>query len=155
MVEATSERLKALERAHVRRHRKYTPREEDYIEVIFELIKDKGYARTIDISNYVNVRAPTVTTMIQKLHNSGLLLYEKYRGITLTARGEELARSVRERHSTIAELLLILGIDQKLAHEDAEGIEHDLHPKTLEKLAQFLRFLRSNQDILKRIREFG
>ena len=154
MVKPTSERLTALEKAHVRRPRKYTPREEDYIEVIFELIKDKGYARTIDISHYVNVRAPTVTTMIQKLHNSGLLVYEKHRGITLTERGEELARSVRERHSTIAELLLILGIDQKLAHKDAEDVEHDIHPKTLEKLAQFVKFLKSNPDILRRIREF-
>ena len=92
--------------------------------------------------------------MIQKLHNNGLLVYEKYRGITLTERGEELARSVRERHSTIAELLLILGIDQKLAHKDAEDVEHGIHPKTLEKLAQFVKFLKSNPDILKRIREF-
>ena len=153
MAKISSERLKLLEQAHIGKPRKYSPREEDYIEVIFELIKDKGYARTIDISNYLNVKASTVTAMIQKLDNIGLLVYEKYRGITLTKRGEELARSVRERHTTIAELLLILGLDQNLAHEDAEGMEHSLHPKTLEKLTRFVRFLGSNRDILKRIRE--
>lgn len=66
-----------------------------------------------------------------------------------------MARSVRDRHTTIAELLLILGLDRRQAHEEAEGVEHSLHPKTLEKLAQLVRFLRSNQDILGRIREFG
>ncbi len=155
MVKATSERLKVLERAHLGRPRKYTPREEDYVEVIFELIEDRGYARAVDISNYLKVRAPTVTTMIQKLDNNGLLIYEKHRGFVLTERGEELARSVRNRHSTIAEFLLILGLDQKLANEDAEGMEHSLQPKTLEKLGQFVRFLRANQDILKRVRESG
>ncbi|MBI3022747.1 MAG: transcriptional regulator [Thaumarchaeota archaeon] len=155
LVKATSERLNVLEKAHLRSPRKYTPREEDYVEVILELIEDKGYARAVDISNNLNVRAPTVTTMIQKLHNNGLLTYEKHRGFALTEMGEELARSVRNRHSTIAEFLLILGLDQKLAHEDAEGMEHSLQPKTLEKLGHFVRFLRANQDILKRIRESG
>lgn len=74
LVKATSERLNVLEKAHLRSPRKYTPREEDYVEVIYELIEDRGYARAVDISNNLNVTAPTVTTMIQKLPNNGLLL---------------------------------------------------------------------------------
>jgi len=153
LVKARSQRLKALERAHLGRSQKYSQREEDYIEVIYELIKEKGYARTIDISNNLNVQAPTVTGMVQRLHANGLLQYEKYRGIVLTEKGEALARSIRKRHSTVAEFLMILGVEERLAHKDAEGIEHNLHPQTLEKLTRFVRFVRSDTDMLRKIRQ--
>ena len=61
-----------------------TDRTEDYLEVIYELIKQKGYATTVDISNYLNVSSPSVTKMIKRLDESGYLNYEKYRGIRLT-----------------------------------------------------------------------
>lgn len=54
---------------------------EDYLKVIYELIKQKGYASTVDISNYLDVRSPSVTKMIQRLDESGYFNYEKYRGI--------------------------------------------------------------------------
>jgi Mn-dependent DtxR family transcriptional regulator len=46
---------------------------EDYLEVIYELIKQKGYASTVDISNYLKVRSPSVTKMILRLDESGHL----------------------------------------------------------------------------------
>lgn len=112
---------------------------EDYLEVIFELIQRKGYATTVDISNYLNVSSPSVTKMVQKLDETGYVDYEKYRGIVLTKEGSEIARNICERHSVLVEFLKIIGVDDTIANMDAEGIEHHVHPETLKKIEDFVR----------------
>jgi Mn-dependent DtxR family transcriptional regulator len=120
---------------------------EDYLEVIYELVQYKGYATTIDISEYLNVSSPSVTYMIQRLNESGHLNYEKYRGIRLTDKGILVAMNIQERHGLLAEFLRIIGVDEDTANKDAEGIEHHLQPKTLEKLEQFIEDI---EDIKKK-----
>ena len=134
-------RLESIRYAnHVRREEDYrTARMEDYLEVIYELIQYKGYATTIDISEYLNVSSPSVTKMVQKLNESGHLNYEKYRGIRLTDKGTLVAKNIRERHGLLAEFLKIIGVDEDTANKDAEGIEHHLQPKTLGKLENFIK----------------
>jgi Fic family protein len=53
-----------------------TPRMEDYLEVIYELVQSKGYATTVDISQYLNVSSPSVTKMVQRL-DEGECLFTK------------------------------------------------------------------------------
>jgi Mn-dependent DtxR family transcriptional regulator len=120
---------------------------EDYLEVIYELIQYKGYATTIDISEYLNVSSPSVTKMVQKLNESGHLNYEKYRGIRLTDKGTLVAKSIRERHGLLAEFLKIIGVDEDTANKDAEGIEHHLQPKTLGKLENFIKDIKQRREI--------
>ncbi|HJY10972.1 MAG TPA: transcriptional regulator MntR, partial [Nitrososphaeraceae archaeon] len=119
-----------------------TERMEDYLEVIYELVQQKGYATTIDISTYLNVSSPSVTKMVQKLNESGHLNYEKYRGIRLTDKGILVAKNIRERHGLLAEFLKMIGVDEDTANKDAEGIEHHLHPQTLKKLEEFVRHIK-------------
>jgi Mn-dependent DtxR family transcriptional regulator len=120
---------------------------EDYLEVIYELIQYKGYATTIDISEYLNVSSPSVTKMVQKLNESGHLNYEKYRGIRLTDKGTLVAKNIRERHGLLAEFLKIIGVDEDTANKDAEGIEHHLQPKTLGKLENFIKDIKQRREI--------
>jgi Mn-dependent DtxR family transcriptional regulator len=120
---------------------------EDYLEVIYELVEHKGYATTIDISEYLNVSSPSVTKMVQKLNESGHLNYEKYRGIRLTDRGTLVAKNIRERHGLLAEFLKIIGVDEDTANKDAEGIEHHLQPKTLGKLENFIKDIKQRREI--------
>jgi Mn-dependent DtxR family transcriptional regulator len=120
---------------------------EDYLEVVYELVQYKGYATTIDISEYLNVSSPSVTYMMQRLNDSGHLNYEKYRGIRLTDKGILVAKGIRERHGLLAEFLKIIGVDEDTANKDAEGIEHYLQPKTLVKLEQFLKDLKKKEEI--------
>jgi len=115
-------------------------RVEDYIEVVYELIKRKGYARPSDIAERLVVRTASVTGMLQRLHGLGLIVYERYRGLTLTPKGERLARNVQRRHMTILRFLRVLGIEEKVAKEDAEGIEHHVHGTTLERIGRFVQF---------------
>jgi Mn-dependent DtxR family transcriptional regulator len=134
-------RLESIRHAnHEKKEEHYqTARMEDYLEVVYELIQYKGYATTIDISEYLNVSSPSVTYMMQRLNDSGHLNYEKYRGIRLTEKGVLVAESIRDRHGLLAEFLRIIGVDEDTANKDAEGIEHHLQSKTLEKLEEFTK----------------
>ena len=119
-----------------------TDRMEDYLEVIYELIQQKGYATLGDVAECLNVRPPSVTTMMRRLDQSGLLKYEKYRGIRLTQEGTLIAENIRLRHSLLVEFLKMIGVNEGTANKDAEGIEHHLHPETLEKLEEFVKAIK-------------
>ena len=142
-------RLESIRHAnHTRKQEGYqTARMEDYLEVVYELVQYKGYATTIDISEYLNVSSPSVTYMMQRLNDSGYLKYEKYRGIQLTDKGILVAKSIRKRHGFLAEFLKIIGVDEDTANKDAEGIEHHLQPKTLEKLEYFIRDIKKKREV--------
>lgn len=118
---------------------------EDYLEVIYELIQDKGYATTTDIANYLKVSLPSVTKMLRKLNKTGWLDYERYRSIRLTKEGIAIAKSIHERHSLMTEFFRMIGIDEATANEDAEGVEHYLHPETLKKLQKFVGIIKNNR----------
>ena len=102
----------------------HTDRMEDYLEVIFELIKKKGYATQTDISESLNVSLPSVTKMLQRLDQSRYLKYEKYRGINLTEEGIEVAENIHEKHGLLSEFFKMIGIDEDIANIDAEGSIH-------------------------------
>ncbi|MGA2973128.1 MAG: transcriptional regulator MntR [Candidatus Bathyarchaeia archaeon] len=115
-------------------------RVEDYLEVVYELIRRKGYARSADIAQALGVKSSSVTLMLQRLHRLGFIVYERYRGLTLTSSGERLAKSVQRRHLTILKFLRILGIEDKVAKLDAEGIEHHVHRTTIDRIARFVDY---------------
>ena len=96
-------------------------RVEDYLEVVYDLIQQKGYARSTDIAERLDVKSPSVTHMMQKLNGMGLIVYERYRGLVLTDKGEEMARFMRQKHATIVEFLQLLGVEEKTAKMDGKG----------------------------------
>ena len=139
-------RLSAIRDANSVKKQDRTDRMEDYLEVIYELVQQKGYATTVDISSYLNVSSPSVTKMMQKLDETGYLIYEKYRGIKLTNEGIRIARNIRNRHGLLAEFFMIIGVDEETANNDAEGIEHHLHPETMKKLEEFINELKKHHN---------
>jgi Mn-dependent DtxR family transcriptional regulator len=116
-------------------------RVEDYLEVVYDLIQTKGYARAVEIAQRLDVKTPSLTNMIQKLDGMGLVVYERYRGLTLTEKGEKMARFTQQKHALIVKFLRILGIEEKTANEDAEGIEHHVHKDTLKRIERFVDFV--------------
>jgi Mn-dependent DtxR family transcriptional regulator len=141
-------RLESIKAAHKSAKSKMA-RIEDYLEVIAELVELKGYATTLDVSRYMNVSAPSVTKMLQRLDENGYLRYEKYRGINLTPKGNSLADAIRQKHGILLEFFEILGIEHETANQDAEGIEHHLNPKTIRQLRKFITYLKSNPEFLE------
>ncbi len=146
-------RLDSLRRAHAAGAEGHTPRVEDYLEVIFELITEKGYARIIDIGEHLHVSSPTVTKMIQRLDESKLVSYERYRGVVLTEEGEEVARMVRERHGVLTKFLKLFGLDEARAHWVTEGIEHHLDADSVDRFRALIAFAESDPDWWKRFEE--
>src|ERR1044071_9413796 len=104
---------------------------EDYLERILELINSKGYARVVDIATSLNISQASVSNMIQRLDGEGLLKYEKYRGLVLTAAGETLARNIARRHELLTDFLTLLRLDKQVIHHDVEGMENHNSPPPL------------------------
>ena len=153
-MEKNSKRLESIKAAHTIKKVASTTREEDYLEVIAELVELKGYATTLDISRYMNVSPPSVTKMLQKLDEKGYLEYEKYHGINLTVKGSKIAETIRQKHSILLEFFDILNVGKDIANQDAEGIEHHLNAKTIRQLRKFITFLKSNTEIIEKFNEF-
>ena len=149
MKKRDTKRLDSIRAAHESIREGSSTRVEDYLEVISELVELKGYATTLDISRYLNVSAPSVTKMLQRLDDRGYLEYEKYHGINLTQKGNQIADTIRQKHGILLEFFEILGIGSDTANRDAEGLEHHLNPKTLKQLRKFITFLKSNPRVLE------
>ena len=79
---------------------------------------------------------------MQKLDETSKKKKKKYRGIKLTNEGIRIARNIRNRHGLLAEFFMIIGVDEETANNDAEGIEHHLHPETMRKLEEFINELK-------------
>lgn len=139
-----------------RRRLQRRPKEatEDYLETINALIKEKGYAASVDIAERMNVSKPTVTSIVKKLDSEGFLIHEKYRGLTLTQKGRKLAQEMQRKHELITEFLMLFGVERKTALEDAEMIEHGLHSETLQKLGTFTEFVLSHPEMIEKYRSY-
>jgi Mn-dependent DtxR family transcriptional regulator len=122
---------------------------EDYLERIHELIEKKGYARVVDIASSLKVKQASVTSMVQKLAESGYLAYEKYRGLMLTDQGREVARKIQNRHATLSRFFSLFGLDAETQRQDIEGIEHHLSPATMEVLADLAQFFEKHPETLR------
>jgi Mn-dependent DtxR family transcriptional regulator len=117
--------------ASATKNRRNSSAVEDYLERILELIDSKGYARVVDIATSLKISQASVSNMVQRLDADGLLKYEKYRGLVLTAAGETVARNITRRHQLLADFLTLLRLDEKVIHHDVEGMEHHISPPTL------------------------
>jgi len=111
---------------------------EDYVELIDDLIAEKGEARAVDLAAALGVSHVSVTKAVGRLQKEGLVTSAPYRSIFLTARGKRLADAARKRHQTVVEFLLALGVSRRIAEADAEGIEHHISPSTLKAMKKFL-----------------
>lgn len=131
-----------------------TPSMEDYLEKIYELMNEKGYARVSDIASSLDVQPSSVTKMLQRLDENQFVTYEKYRGIILTSRGQKLGRLMKQRHHMLAEFLRMLGVSETTIQQDVEGIEHHVSPSTLESLQALVLFFDAHPDCLNSFRSF-
>ena len=126
---------------------------EDYLERILELINTKGYARVVDIAQSLKISQASVTNMIQRMDADGLLKYERYRGMVLTASGEALAKNITRRHRILTDFLRLFGLDEELIFHDVEGMEHHISPPTLNAIEALTAQLRKQPALLARVRQ--
>lgn len=111
---------------------------QDYVEAIADLSAALGEARVVDLARRLGVTHVTVNRTLARLKKIGFVNMEPYRAIFLTDAGHKLAAECKQRHETVVSFLRSLGISERIAELDAEGIEHHVSPETL---ATFERLL--------------
>ncbi len=112
---------------------------EDYVELIDDLIQSSGEARLVDIAVRLGVSQPTASKTLTRLQREGYVTSEPYRSVFLTSEGKLLADRARERHDTVYRFLRALGVSDKTAKRDSEGLEHHVSAETLRVFRRFIR----------------
>ncbi|MFC7370430.1 transcriptional regulator MntR [Fictibacillus iocasae] len=125
---------------------------EDYIERIYALIEEKGYARVSDLAENLEVHPSSVTKMIQKLDKGKYVVYEKYRGFVLTPNGKKLGKRLVYRHDLLEGFLKVIGVDSENIYQDVEGIEHHLSWNAIDRIGDLLQFFDENPEAVKELR---
>lgn len=112
---------------------------ENYLEAILALGEEKGSVRSIDIANHLEFSKPSVSRAMSLLRENGYVIMDAEGFLTLTESGHKIADRIYERHQLLTKWLTALGVDPKVAAEDACKIEHDLSDESFTKLKEHLR----------------
>ncbi len=111
---------------------------EDYLEAILMIKEQKGYVRSIDVANQLNVSKPSVSYATKRLRENGYISFNEDGMITLTDSGFEIADKIYTRHKTLSDFFIRIGVDPEIADSDACKIEHDISSETFTKLCTFI-----------------
>lgn len=112
--------------------------QEDYLESILTLLNKKTVVRVTDLAQEMKLSKPSINKAIKNLKSQGLVDHEHYGSITLTIKGECLAKNVQMRHQILKKFLKAIGVNEEKAEEEACAIEHSISIDTIEKLNNFL-----------------
>lgn len=112
---------------------------EDFLKAIFRLQRQTDRVSTNALADALNISAPAVTDMAQRLVDEGTVDYLKYRGVRLTVEGERVALKMLRRHRLIeAYLVEDLGYQLHEVHDEAEALEHTVSDRFVEAIARKL-----------------
>ena len=115
-----------------------TDSNEDYLEAIYILKLKHGKVRSVDISKHLNVSKPGVNKAMNVLKESELIEKDYYGDVYLTKKGEEIARKIYEKHTTIKNFLIKLGVDEETSDIDCCKIEHVISETTFNAIKNYL-----------------
>jgi len=114
---------------------------EDYTELIDDLIKEKGEARTCDIADHLGISHVTAIRTLKRLHKEGWIQTATRKPVTLTKEGARLAKYARQRHELLVDFLVKIGVPKKVAETDVEGAEHHISKTTLQAISRAMKKL--------------
>lgn len=120
---------------------------EQYLETIHELEEEGGPASISDIAEARGVKLPSVTYVLRKLSHSDFKLvnYERYtREVSLTTKGKKIAVRLEKTHEALRWFFEMIGLNPKIANDDACELEHLVHPQTVEKLTSFVEWVKND-----------
>lgn len=115
--------------------------EENYLKAMFNLSQKTGEVFVNDLSKELDIKMPSVTSMVKRLATKNLVHYQSYKPLTLTEEGEKLALSIIRKHR-LTEMFLVekMGFGWEEVHEVAEQIEHIHSPKFFAKMDEMLGY---------------
>ena len=112
---------------------------EDYLEAILVIGQRRGVVRSIDIANELGFSKPSVSVAMKKLRESGRIEMDPDGFIRLLPAGREIAEHIYERHRTLTDFFVYLGVDEETASADACRVEHDLSAETFARIKEHVR----------------
>lgn len=130
-----------------------SPPLEDYLETIYLLVQEHGFARVRDIARARDVKAATVSVALRKLADGGLVDYERREYTRLTPKGERAARRILARHRLLTRFFEeVLRMSPAAASEQACAMEHSLTDEAADRMARFFEFLGSCPSVAETFR---
>lgn len=105
---------------------------EMYLETIYVLSQEHPNVRAVDIGEELGYSRPSVSRAMHVLKDEGLVKTDDYGFVKLTEAGNVLAKRIYERHTVLTQVLLDLGVEEKIASEDACRLEHYISDETFE-----------------------
>ena len=122
---------------------------EDYLEAMLMMQKKHGYIRSIDIAEFLGVTKPSVTYTTKRLKENGYITVDDGGHLHLTASGREIAEKIYERHTVLSAVLTHIGVDPKVAAEDACKIEHDISDETFAAIKRHVKARQAERESAK------
>lgn len=111
---------------------------ENYLEMILMLKTRLNDVKSIDIVNEMGFSKPSVSVAMKHLREDGYITVDSKGYISLTDSGYSIASNVYERHRLLTKALVLLGVSEEVAKEDACRIEHHISQETFEKLKEHM-----------------
>lgn len=110
---------------------------EMYLEAIYVLSKNNSYVRSVDVAEYRGFSKPSVSRAVGLLKTGGFITVDHDGALHLTDEGREVAEKIFERHSVLSQFLIGLGVDEKVALDDACKMEHDISDESFEAIKNY------------------
>lgn len=112
---------------------------EEYLKTIYDIAGKNGIARTTAIAKCLKLTPASVTEAMKNMAEKGFVIYEPYKGVTLTDKGLAIASNIKRKHRLLEVFLVnILNVDQEIAHKEACRLEHDISDDTEVALCKML-----------------
>ena len=111
---------------------------EMYLETIYVLSRQMNMVRSIDVVEHMGYSKPSVSRAVGLLRQGGYLIVEESGNLLLTDAGREIGEKIYARHKLLTELLVKIGVDPKIASEDACKMEHAISDATFDAIQKHL-----------------
>lgn len=117
----------------------YSTSVEDYLKAIYELSGPSGDAVSSDVARRLNVARASVSTMVRRLSQQGLVVHPRHRGLRLSKKGYAAALRLIRRHRVLESYLVLeLGYTWDRVHEEAERLEHSASQELIDRMAALI-----------------
>ena len=127
---------------------------EDYLETIYLLVQEQGFARVKDVARARDVKAASVSIALRKLAELDLVRYERREYIALTPEGEKAGRRVFSRHRLLTRFFEeVLSMPAEAASEQACAMEHSLTDEAMVRMVRFFEFLGACPSVIESFRQ--
>lgn len=110
----------------------------EYLKTILLLERQNGSVRSLDVARAMNVTKPSVSKAMRRLRDGGYLTMGGDKRIRLTKPGRDAAEQAFDKHYVLKSCLLAMGVSPIVAERDANQMEHDISPESLERMQRFV-----------------